>query len=150
MTRIAPNTLRFFVLTVLCLLAGSLPAAYAQITVTTTADELNGGSGNGSCSLREAISNANSDTAGQIDCATGVGTDTIILEAGQTYFLTRTGANEDANSTGDLDVTDTDGLTIQTNLTFGTATIDANDIDRILEMHEGPLTLIDLIIEYAI
>ena len=143
--QIAKKTLYFLVLTALLVWAGSVPAAYAQILVTTTLDELDGGMPNGSCSLREAISNANSDTAGQADC--GVGADTIILEAGQTYTLSIGGTGEDSNATGDLDITDTDGLTIETNLTFGTATINAANIDRVIEMHAGPLTLIDPSIE---
>ena len=49
----------------------------------------------GSCSLREAVSLSNSR----------FGPDRILLPAGN-FQLTRTGANEDNNLTGDLDVTD--------------------------------------------
>lgn len=144
MTRTATMAHRFFFLTVLLVLAGWGPMAYAQILVTTTTDEI---TTNSSCSLREAITNANDNAATFADCATGVGTDTIILEAGKTYTLAIASTFEDLNADGDLDITDTAGLTIRTSLMFGTATIDADDIDRVFEMHEGPLTLIDLIIQ---
>jgi CSLREA domain-containing protein len=59
--------------------------AYANaIVVNTTADEYGSGA---SCSLREAIHSANSDTAFG-GCTAGSGTDTILLQAGQTYALT--------------------------------------------------------------
>ena len=49
--------------------------AGATLTVTTTADESNV---NGTCSLREAITNANADDqSGSTDCAAGSGADTI-------------------------------------------------------------------------
>lgn len=57
--------------------------AYAAIiNVTTTADELDGITGNGVCSLREAIENANNDNADQTDCLSGSGDDVITLPAG--------------------------------------------------------------------
>lgn len=56
----------------------------------------------GKCSLREAVQAANIDQA--VDaCTAGSGADTISLAAG-TYRLTRAGANEDQNQTGDLDI----------------------------------------------
>jgi CSLREA domain-containing protein len=71
----------------------------AAITVNTTADEL---STNGNCSLREAIQAANTDAA--VDaCTAGSGDDVITLPAG-TYTLLLTGAGENANATGDLDI----------------------------------------------
>src|SRR4051794_14279047 len=68
------------------------------ITVNTTADEL---TTNGRCSLREAIRNANADSAAQPDCPAGSGADTIVLSAG-TYALTIGGSG---NNAGDLDLT---------------------------------------------
>lgn len=67
---------------------GPRPAnAGTVIIVTTTADEFDlSGSGAG-CSLREAIRAANSDAAFG-GCPAGSGTDTIVLQAGQTYALT--------------------------------------------------------------
>jgi CSLREA domain-containing protein len=64
------------------------------ILVTTTADDFDlPATVGGGCSLREAISAANADPV----------LDTIILPQGD-YTLTRSGANENDNSTGDLDV----------------------------------------------
>ncbi len=93
-----------------------LPALGNTITVTTTADEVNT---NGQCSLREAIINANNDNqSGSTDCAAGSGADTIVLQSGATYTLSKdddggghqtdSGANND-----DLDITS--DITIQGN-----------------------------------
>jgi CSLREA domain-containing protein len=74
----------------------------ATIVVDTASDELDGSPGNGDCSLREAIANANSDDGGQADCAAGTGADVITLPA-DTYTLTGS-ASEDGNTSGDLDI----------------------------------------------
>lgn len=66
--------------------------------------------------LRAAISEAN---------ALG-GNNTITLQAGATYTLTRAGGGEDANATGDLDII-TGTLTINGN----GATINAGALDRV-------------------
>lgn len=80
---------------------GSQPAQAANIVVNTTDDELNSDS---DCSLREAITAANTDAA--VDaCTAGSGPDTITLPAG-TYTLSIVGTNEDSAADGDLDVTD--------------------------------------------
>jgi Bacterial Ig domain len=55
------------------------PAVASTITVTTTSDTL---VTDGSCSIREAIINANDDAATWPDCAAGSGADTITLPAG--------------------------------------------------------------------
>ena len=73
----------------------------SPIVVNTTDDELNT---DGDCSLREAIQAANTDTAVS-GCPAGTGGDTIVLQENATYLLTISGANEDANQTGDLDIT---------------------------------------------
>lgn len=83
---------------------GALPATAlaATLNVNSTADELI--AGNGQCTLREAITNANGDsdtTAG--DCAARSGADLINVPSG-TYTLTIPGALENAGATGDLDV----------------------------------------------
>ena len=105
------------------------PAYAATITVNTFDDELNG---DGDCSLREAIQAANTDTP--VDaCTPGSGADTITLPAG-TYTLSIAGAGEDANATGDLDITD--DLTIigaNARLTI----IDGNGLDRVFEVFDG-------------
>lgn len=75
------------------------PAGAATITVDTQTDEWNTGAG---CSLREAVQAANSDTAFG-GCVSGSGDDVILVPPG-TYFLTRAGAGDDTNATGDLDL----------------------------------------------
>ncbi len=67
-------------------------ARAATITVNSTADNLTAGDGN--CTLREAIMNANSDsdTTGG-DCSAGNGADTIDVPAG-IYTLSIVGAGE--------------------------------------------------------
>lgn len=94
-------------------------APTATFTVTKTADTADG-TCDADCSLREAIIAAN---------ASG-GADTITLPAG-TYTLALAGSAEDASATGDLDITG--DLTI--NGAGPTATIiDANDIDRVVQL----------------
>jgi CSLREA domain-containing protein len=71
------------------------PSAFAaDITVTTTEDEL---TTNGSCSLREAIRNANADAVVHADCPTGAGADVIGLPPG-VFRLTIPGREENAGS----------------------------------------------------
>jgi len=109
--------------------------ASTTITVDTTFDGIDD---NGDCTLREAVQAANSDTA--VDaCPAGDGWDTIILPAG-TYVLTETGALEDANLTGDLDILDS--LTIVGQGAEATV-IDGNAADRVLHLDpdEDGLTL---------
>jgi hypothetical protein len=83
------------------------PATAATITVTANApDEL---TANGSCSLREAITNVNNGTSDNYpECvATGAygdgGTDHIVVPAGA-YVLDLGGIGEDANANGDYDL----------------------------------------------
>jgi CSLREA domain-containing protein len=78
------NTLARVILVVVCCTLTARPAsgaAAATLVVNTTADAAT--PGNGQCSLREAINNANtdSDTTGG-DCAAGSGTDVITVPAG--------------------------------------------------------------------
>ncbi len=96
----------------LALGAAPVPVAHAAtINVNSTTD--NTTAGDGTCTLREAINNANADadTTGG-DCAAGSGADTISLLAG-TYTLTIVSTDEDANADGDLDITGGSDLTIQ-------------------------------------
>jgi CSLREA domain-containing protein len=123
-------------------LAGLLlraPAAWAAtIHVDTTEDLV---AADGHCSLREAITAANTDTAtpGAGECPAGSGADTIILPAGR-YVLSRPGAEENQNQTGDLDIADE--LTI---LGAGASAtiIDANGIDRVLQVLKGRVARIE-------
>jgi CSLREA domain-containing protein len=75
------------------------PAWAATIPVTTTVDE--SGTNLSACSLREAITAANTDSDFG-GCSTVSGADIITLPAG-TYTLTLVGT-DDANAAGDLDI----------------------------------------------
>ena len=120
-----------------CVLAASAPAA--NVTVSTTTDEVNGNTtsianliatpGGAGISLREAIIAAN-NTAGA---------DVITLPAG-TYTLTIAnagGLNEDACTQGDLDVTDS--LTINgagaASTIVQAGTTAANGIDKVFAIN---------------
>lgn len=94
------------------------PVCTPAYTVTKTADTNDGVCSAEDCSLREAIDNANA-------CA---GAQTINLPAAH-YPLTLTGAGEDGNATGDLDITD--DLTI---VGAGAPSISGEDQDRIFEI----------------
>ena len=87
----------------LVLAFASSPAWAAEITVNTTADEQNT---DGTCSLREAIEAAHTDTA--VDgCAAGTGEDTIVFDLGSSATITLD------SMLGQLPpITDADGLTI--------------------------------------
>ena len=103
--------------------------AYERAGVNTTADELNA---DGDCSLREAITAANTDAP--VDaCPAGSGADTIELPAG-THSLTITGSGEDAAATGDLDITA--DLTIN-GAGAATTIIDGGDLDRVFHILGG-------------
>jgi len=112
------------------------PAAEAaNLSVNDTSDSLV--AGDGKCTLREAIINANTDsdtTSG--DCAAGSGADVIDLPMG-TYTLSVTGSGEDASFTGDLDITD--DLTI-TGAGWATTIIDGGGIDRVFHILSGATT----------
>jgi len=109
----------------LCLAQGQ-PAHAAAIAVTTTADELNA---DGDCSLREAIQTSNTDAA--VDaCPAGSGADAITVPSG-TYTLSIAGAGEDANASGDLDITA--DLTI-TGAGPATTIIDGAGLDRVFHV----------------
>ena len=113
----------------------------SAIAVNTTADELDGFPGNGHCSLREAIINANNDDGGQADCPAGSGADSITLPDG-TYTLTGA-AGEDFNASGDLDIRDDltiNGASAQsTIIQAGTDT--TNGVDRVLHIADPHKTV---------
>jgi CSLREA domain-containing protein len=109
---------------------GSILSVCGNITVNSTADNLTAGDGN--CTLREAIINANAGadlTSGDCDCGT-----TITFDAstnGSPIVLNLTGTGEDAAATGDLDITT--GVTITGN-GQGTTIIDGNAADRVIDI----------------
>jgi parallel beta-helix repeat protein len=107
------------------------PPSGLTFTVNSSLDKVDTNPGNGTVetgtsgevTLRAAVMEANAHT----------GSDTIVLGAG-TYKLTLAGINEDAATMGDLDVTD--DLTIQ-GAGAGTTTIDAAQLDRVLQVLPG-------------
>jgi CSLREA domain-containing protein len=126
-------------LLVVALFALSLSARAnaGTIAVTTTVDQLDGSA---PCSLREAVDTANADAnSGGCTDANPAAADTIKLDGGD-YNLQRAGA-EDANASGDLDVTES--------LTIAGADADATGIDgngaitgdRVLQVSSGTLTI---------
>ena len=119
-------------------------AAAATINVTSNQDNVTAGDGN--CTLREAINNANANadtTAG--DCAADATLfDQINLPPG-TIRMQITGAGEDANATGDFDVLEFASILGDPN---NPTTIQANG-DRIFDIqHAGVIstTLLGLIL----
>ncbi len=119
------------------LLAGGLvtlaaPARANTIHVTTTADEYDDSGPGIGCSLREAITAANTDKAFG-GCAKGEDDDTIVVPQGE-YRLTREG-DDDTNENGDLDIAD--ALTIVGEGAKKTI-IDAQELDRVLHVLKVP------------
>jgi CSLREA domain-containing protein len=150
----------FAVLSLLALLGSALTvtpahAAGSTITVSTTTDEYDNVTVPGAgCSLREAITSANTNSAfGGCTAGTGFGfdPDTITVPAG-TYTLTRAGASEDANVTGDLDILDSVTIngagapaTIIRAGSLGYPDGNANGIDRVIFV-QATLAISDLTI----
>ena len=102
-------------------------ARAATITVDTTTDLTGSFDDPGGCNLRDAVTAANtnapfSECPG--DNGGGTGADTILLEGGKSYTLTHHAVPEDANASGDLDISGGGGTTIRSTGT-GLATIDA-------------------------
>ena len=111
----------------------AVPQAHAAtITPSTFADD---NTGNGNCTLREAIRAANANAA--VDaCPAGSGADTITLAVGR-YALSVGPAGDQVAASGDLDVTDPAGLTIAGNPDG--STVDGGGIDRVFQVL-GPAT----------
>lgn len=142
-----PRTLVVLLLLALFGLAPVQSTYAATIIVNNTADNLT--ASDGLCTLREAISNANSDsdTTGG-DCVAGSGADIITLPTG-TYTLSIAGTGEDANATGDLDITS--NLTINGDEAIVQAgTNNTNGIDRVFHVVSTVnVTLNNLTIRYG-
>lgn len=134
-----PKSLQSWVLlTISLLLTGFIlitdSALAATFTVNNAADgvDVNPGDGicatvGGFCTLRAAIMEANALA----------GADTITLPAG-VYTLTIAGADEDASTTGDLDIIQ--DLTIN-GAGSATTIIDGNNLDRVFDIHNGVVTI---------
>jgi CSLREA domain-containing protein len=112
--------------------AGPLAARAATINVTTTLDEY--GTNPANCGLREALRAAETNLAFG-GCSAGTASDFINLPSGR-YALTRTGTDEDAGSSGDLDVSA--GSIILQGGVARTTIIDASGLsDRVLHVSGG-------------
>ncbi|HEX2698148.1 MAG TPA: SH3 domain-containing protein [Anaerolineales bacterium] len=136
--RLASFLFIFAILTSSCDLldeiARALAAACArpEFLVTRTDDPPGGLCSATNCSLRQAVTLSNA-------CA---GTQTIRIPAG-TYTLTLTGANEDSNLRGDLDITQDVNI-----VGVGYPAIDGNGTDRALDIKTGAtVTLQTLVIQ---
>lgn len=115
-----------------CAIAPSSSSA-AAIAVSSTSDAV---ALDGQCSLREAITAANTDIGSGTpgECAAGAGADTIALAAGH-YVLTRSGPSDDSNASGDLDLL---GTTVSIAGAGASSTvIDGGGIDRVLDIITG-------------
>jgi CSLREA domain-containing protein len=111
----------------------------ATLTVTTLADEQNN---NGSCSLREAIINANENNqTGSTDCAAGSGDDTITFTVSGQITL----------NTSLPQITDQAGLTIRNPIGPITeaVTISGNNANTLFFIQGAELTLDNLILSDA-
>lgn len=106
-----------------------------SIAVTTTDDEINT---DGDCSLREAVISANTESITNA-CPAGSGSDGISVPAGS-YTFTIAGEGENAAVTGDLDLTDVDGVAIKGAGADNTI-IDAGGIDRVFEVSAGTASI---------
>lgn len=116
------------------MLALAAPArAETTYTVSRTDDPIPDGCVPGDCSLREAVIAANSTS----------GSDTILLQPLATYNLLKPGSSD---SQGDLDVTG--NLDIKSTGPED-ATIDANNIDRAIEVVSGGLSLYDITVQHG-
>jgi hypothetical protein len=107
--------------------AGPEDLSELALTVNATVDSLV--AGDGLCTLREAVLNANADadtTAG--DCAAGSGPDEIHLPAGR-YVLAIPGRREGGGRTGDLNV---EGELTLRGDGAATTLIDAAGLDRVV------------------
>jgi len=127
------NTLKLIIILLFGLLVAACtpsPVCDPAYTVTKTADTNDGVCSPADCSLREAIDNANACPGAQ----------TINLPAGD-YPLTLAGADEDANQTGDLDITD--DLTI---VGEGAPSINGMNQDRVFEIFDPASVTLDLLI----
>jgi CSLREA domain-containing protein len=110
--------------------------AAVTLTVTTTDDELNA---DGDCSLREAVRAANLHAL--VDACAGRNGGVMITVPAGAYVLTLAGANEDAATTGDLDIAaDVAIKGAGVDKTF----IDGNNGDRVFDVLSGKVLLSNL------
>ncbi len=110
--------------------AGQASALEATVRVNSTEDAVDAdpgdgacetATGNGVCTLRAAVQETNA----------AAGKDTVEVPGGD-YLLTLEGRDEDASATGDLDVTNPDGMSIR-GAGRDLTTVDAGGIDRAIQ-----------------
>ncbi len=123
---LAPAALASIAVAALALPAGARAAA---IRVNTTSDDFGSGA---SCSLREAIQAANSDSAFG-GCPAGGGADTISLKGGARYIREQPGL-DDANAMGDYDVSSAIAISVRGT---GRAEINGGGLDRVIQVLPG-------------
>ncbi|NLE44621.1 MAG: CSLREA domain-containing protein [Chloroflexi bacterium] len=120
----------------------TLSSSVASIHVTTVADEYGGGA---ACSLREAVRAANTNAPFGGCPAGNSGARDIIIVASGVYTLTLTGAGEDANATGDLDISSD----ITVTGAGAEQTIIAGMLDRVLHVLSGDVVVNHLTIAHG-
>jgi len=109
----------------------------ATITVNSTLDAADANPGDGLCAIRAELGGGCTLRAAVQEANARSGADTIILSA-QTYFLSLTGLDADANAAaGDLDLTDLFGVTFR----GAGAVITANY--RVFQVHAGATATFD-------
>src|SRR5471030_565903 len=134
MARVGWGRLPFFAALVASLLALGASSAFAATIAPNTTTDVAGN--DGLCSLREAITAAFTHVPSGSkpgECAAGNGNYVIQLNAGH-YVLSIPGTGDDANASGDLDLRS--DLKIQ-GAAAASTTIDANQIDRVIEVLGG-------------
>lgn len=136
MSRVLRISASAFLPIILCVAAH--PVRSATITVNTISDVV---AIDGHCSLREAITAVNRQAAsGNMtgECAAGDGNDdTIVVPAG-TYTLSIAGADEDNNTSGDLDIRASVAIE---GAGMGITIVDAAQIDRVIDIPVAGITL---------
>jgi len=115
--------------TLAIVLLGAAAAQARTYEVTARTDPKPDGCSARECTLREAVIAANQHG----------GADTIVLPSRNRYVLALASTGEDRSANGDLDIT-SGPLTI-VHRGRGTATIDANKVDRIFDIGNGAVTL---------
>ncbi len=133
-SRLTRRVVRVLLALSACMVAGmALPPVVgaAVISVDTASDEYGTG---GSCSLREAVESANTNT-GFGGCISGeLSPDTLVIQFAGNYQLTRPGA-DDTNVLGDLDIS-AGGLTIAPSA-YGITVDGSGGGDRVFHVHGG-------------
>ncbi len=117
--------------TAVAALSASASASAATIKVRTDRDDFATGT---SCSLRQAIQSANTDTAFG-GCTSGSHADTIELKAGHRYIRELPGPDaEDNNVSGDFDIASKITITVKGS---GKAELNGGGLDRVLQVLPG-------------